>query len=276
MRLALLIMTLNLALNIPVPSVALETQPVPTEKRAANEARFRSIEYGTTFLKDVESNSLIALQFDDLPKAIKSQLYNRLAAVVLRDAHPQRKGRSLQPGRMTVRVFAALNHDQDDLVEYRWSYMGQYVRAVASRNALRLEFDLDELGDNPAMHGFGWTEIERVSGFVHRLLRMQDNAMRFERPDYSLDIPWPEELKDGVQFSTNPEHSINAMDGKRWFERVDICVRQRMLSMLFYFKSGRLMFPRDGSHWFPDDFRAEVLQRARELGKRPVEPDHDR
>jgi hypothetical protein len=52
------------------------------------------------------------------------------------------------------------------------------------------------------------------------------------------------------------------MDAAQWHERVDGLVESDTLSLLFNMKPGKLAFFRDGSKWFPDDFRQLVHERA--------------
>ncbi len=245
-------------------------------KRAAHLAYKRSFEYGGTYLADAPRTAFVDVDFNDLPRDLRSEMYNVLAAIIQQDARPQDPGKGCEPDRMTVRVFAAQDRKEDDLVEYTWVDKGQEIRVVASRDAARLDLDMDEAERNPELAGFGQERTERVKGLVESIVRLGGEAFSLSREPFEVQVPWPAALVDGLRFSTDAEQSIQAMDAVYWFKRIDFSVHHGTLSIMFYLKPGQLAGPQDGSKWFPDDFRALVLQRACELGKAPAESEPDR
>jgi len=237
------------------------------QTRATIEERFRSFEYGDTYLRERADSRFVAIEFEGLPTPTKSEMYSMLAAVLQRDALPQRPGNWSKPGRMTVRVSAAAERPFDDLVEYQWEHLGQTIRAVGSRNALRLDIDLVEADQNTELREFGRTRLQQVRGLVESMLRLRGKSFELDPQPFEIQIPWPDTLNDGLRFSTNPDKSIMAMDSARWYERVDFLVHDQTLSIRFYFKPGQLTGPQDGSIWFDDDFRALVQTKASEQNR---------
>jgi len=266
------LLSLILPSLVPALAFAQESEQSYEEKRATFLAHFRSYEYGAKFLREAADTPYIEVDFEDLPKVIMGQMANHLTPVQQKDARPQQPGAWDKPGRMSVRVFASDTKELDDLVEYRWMHMGQNLRVVASRNAARLDLDLDEVDQNPELRQLGSTQLQRVRALVEGTVRLHGEAWSDELPAFDVEIPWPDALSDGMRFSTNPEQSIQAMDGLRWFTRVDFFVHDAVLSVMFYFKLGQRAGPEDGSKWFDDNFRAQVRERAREQGKIPAEP----
>jgi len=234
------------------------------QTRATIEKRFRSFEYGDAYLRSSTGAAFVSVDFENLPTGIKSQMYNRLAGVLQRDARPQTGSSWAKPGRMTVRAFAAGQSSSDDLIEYQWLHLGQTLRAVASRNALRLDIDLDEVDRNMELREFGTTRLQHVRGLVESMLRLRGKSFELDPQPFEIQIPWPDTLNDGLRFSTNPDKSIMEMDAARWYERVDFLVHAQTLSIRFYFKPGQLTAPQDGSIWFDNDFRALVQTKAAE------------
>ncbi|NOT01701.1 MAG: hypothetical protein HOP29_13850 [Phycisphaerales bacterium] len=173
---------------------------------------------------------------------------------------------------LRVRLFAAGENSDCDIAEYQWLANGRRLRVVSSRNAVRVDFDLDQVVECAWSHGPACVQATRK--WVERTLKLEgeyrgtgDSVIK-----YRVELPWPEKLDDGVWFSSAPDRDIYRLPGMpRWYERVDAYVENGVLSILIYKKIGQLMGYQDGSKWFPDDFRAKVLQRARELGKLPPE-----
>jgi len=265
MRLSMIVMHGVLALSPVAVTCAQDAQQTPEEKRAAVLAYRRSFECGATFLREPPDVVFIDVDFEKLPKLIKSHMYSVLTNFLARESRPQATGDSYAPGRMTVRVFGSRKEGEDDLVEYRWTVMGQNLRVVASQNAARLDIDLDELLENPSLAEFGRTEVARAAELLEHTLRMRGRPIGGSEP-YELHIGWPDTLTEGMRFSTNPDKVLYSMAAERWFERVDFFIRNRTLSVMGYFKLRQLMGPQDGSKWFPDEFRAEIHERTRRLG----------
>jgi len=237
--------------------------------------QLRSFEYGAEYLTESPNTEFTAVDFVDLPRNLKSGMYNRLAFILEWSAHPQTRGKWDAAGRMTIRVAVASGKQQDDLVEYTWDHLGQRLRTVSSRDALRLDIDLDELTSNGELDEYGPTAEGRVRGLLAQTLRLDGESV-LDGSAYHVDIPWPASVADGTRFSTNPEQSIQAMSTYGWYRRVDFAVHNRVLSAMFYLKPGQLMGPSDGSEWFDDAFRAKVLAQAKgnkEPGR--VEPSGD-
>ena len=253
------------------PSVAETEDPQTTglQQREAQERYAKSFEFGATFVRDAESTAFAPINFDDLPlREVVGSMYSSLAFVLVWEAHPQRQGFAKEPGRMAVAAYAARNDEENDLVEYRWVYLGQTIRAVRSLSALQIDLDLDEINNNVELAQFGKLEVQRVRGFVEHIIRMEGESHEFKPQRFRIDIPWPASLTDELEFSTNPDRNLLHMDVYRWYERIDFWVHGRTFSIRFYRKPGQLMGLPDGSKWFPDDFRALVqskMQAQRKL-----------
>jgi len=173
-----------------------------------------------------------------------------------------------------VRVYPAANSSENDLVEYRWTCQGRVLRVVLSINAIKIVFDLNELSAC-RQKDLGAACVAAAREWVESVLKLERaKSGGPSYPTYKVDLPWPDELRDGASFSSNPDQNLIRMSAERWYRRVDAFVENGVLSILVYRKSGQLMTFFDGSKWFPDDFRAKVHEKARQEGKlAPNAPD---
>jgi hypothetical protein len=244
-----------------------ETEETRAESRQATKERQRSLELGKSLLKERPPADFVEWSFDQIPKDVKVNI-NTFLSVLQEHAAPHKKTRPLQIKEdldVAIRIFAAEDKAENDLVEYRWSCVGLPLRVVQSLNALRVEFDLSALPEcRQATRGPQCVTAAR--DWVEGVIKLQGGTEDDEtNPSWSLDVPWPTELVDGAWFSSAPEQNIVRLSGpNRLHKRVDAFVEDGMLSLLFYKKIPQLIGYADGSKWFPDEFRELVHQKARE------------
>lgn len=258
-------------------SPVLRAQSSDTTPRATATPRpimdpyFKSVRYGRDQIPDIDEQNLLEIVFEDLPNDIKGQMHSWLAFTIGSDLNPQSKGWMHEPERTKVRVYAAREPAEDDVVEYRWEHEGREIRVVATRNALRFDFDLTAIERDQRLAAYGRRPIDRVKGWLPEILRLEGQD-RYEQ-EYQVDLNWPDELADGVEFSSAPDQDLNRLT--QWHRRVDGFVHENVLSILIYKKPAQLMHFQDGSKWFPDDFRAEIHARVRNLPDPPSERQSD-
>ncbi len=237
--------------------------------------KWRSIEYGILLVKDVEQQNFINIEIDALAMPLREQMYSWIASTLDRISQPEHRREfieAINSNNLAIRVSAAQSIKQDDLIEYCWTVEGRPLRAVASLNALKLDFDLAQL---PACHRtLGQACVFAARNWIESVIKLEGKFGAPEAPTkYRVELPWPDELTDGVKFSSAPEQELPRLPGMpRWHARVDAFVEDGVLSILIYKKIGQLMHFQDGSKWFDDEFRALVHRKARELGKLPQEP----
>jgi hypothetical protein len=251
--------------------VAQEDPKAPPSAEKARELldqRRRSIEFGRTWVKDYRETVFIDQDFARLPETLVWSLDMLLGWALNRDAHPHKRSavpRQVADGiDLKVRVAVAQDANQDDLIEYMWTFDGNPVRAVASINALKMDFDLAQLPDCRRARNHAC--MFAVRHWVEKVVKLRDEYNIMDsHVKYEVDLPWPDVLADGIQFSSAPERDLMRLAGiSRWYERVDVVVENGVLAVLIYNKPAQLMGYQDGSRWFPDDFRAAVMQKARE------------
>ncbi|MBU0718344.1 MAG: hypothetical protein KJ749_08855 [Planctomycetes bacterium] len=227
---------------------------------------YKTLEYGKSVVKTPPRGSFVDFTFEELPKDLKAQMYSYVAFSIQWEAHPQRRGRALEGGEFRVRVFAAYDKSQDDLIEYTWTRFGQNLRIVAGINAMRLDIDLDEVRANPELDDCGRTLLARTQGLVSRVIRLSGRDIH--KQQFEVKLPWPNTLANGVAFSSAPDRPLNSVTP--WHERVDVFVEDGTLSILLYKLIQQLGAYRVGSQWFSDDFRELVHRKAEEQGRVPA------
>jgi len=231
--------------------------------RRSTRAFFRSVAYARKLVKDVDNGAFINISFDELSPSMVQRMNFRMANYFNKRAHPHSQGDGKLPiDGLRVRVYAASDKSEDDLVEYRWPFRGLDLRIVTSVNALRLEINLNQVAKDQEMDGYGSEEIDRVKGLVESLVRLKGTTYTLDRVAYELKIPWPGALSDGVTFCSNPAQDLRGMDNYFWFKRVDGFVDGRILSLQFYTKAGQRMTYTDGSKWFSDAIRGLIKRKA--------------
>jgi len=228
---------------------------------------FKTLEFAKSLVKDRPVDELVDITFEELPEELQSQMYSCLARSIKWSAHPQTRGRLHKATNLRVRVYGAYDDSQDDLIDYMWNTDGMPMRAVSSRNAIRLEFPLSEIERNRALDEHGRGKSERARGWLSEVFRLQGRDSYKEQ--FSISIPCPRTLEDGANWSSNPERRINSVGV--WHERIDAYVEKGVLCVLTYKKPPNLPRYQDGAKWFDDDFRALIHEKAREQGKVPPE-----
>jgi len=257
--------------------------------------KVRSIGFGRQHIQDVPTDSFVDLEFEDVAHYQKLRIYNRLCFLLQDEVHPQPKSKApppstmkgeisreeavagmnrpalhhLKPGRMAVRVFAAYEPSQCDLVEYRWEHEGLHLRVLAALEVVRLDLDLDEVSQ--AARTSRTNTRAYLRDLLPKLVRLKGQTKTVPSIDYDVDVPLPDDLVEGVEFSSNPEKPFTGMDIYRWYERIDGFVESGHLAFLFYMKPLQRPEFEDASKWFDDEFRQLVHQKAREQGKFPPE-----
>jgi hypothetical protein len=245
------------------------------ERREARETWQASLAFGRTWLRDQASDEFTDWSFARLPDDVKSTIHSLFAFVFYPAADPHKHWPLFETKDdlvLVVRLMPAATATENDLVEYHWDYEDRPIRAVVSRNAMKIDFDLEFVRD--CQGTVGASCVNEVRGWVEEVLKLEGEYPSLKQPvPYQVHLPWPDELTDGIAFSSAPEQNIMRLPGiPRYFDRVDAFVENGTLSILIYRKVGQLMGYQDGSQWFPEDFRAAVLERSRELGKAAGEP----
>lgn len=236
----------------------------PDEKRRAIEEVQRSPATARRLLRDRQAAEFTPSNFDGLPNELKGTV-GILEHLMPKQALPHKTVRPLEVKDgldLRVRVFAARDSSEDDLVEYRWAYRDRALRVLVGRNAVSMGFALDQL---PACQGGhrGAPCVAAVRSWVEETLRLEG---KYSGPnmeiEYKVDLPWPPELRDGVWFSSAPEQNLMSLRGMPfWHDRVDAFVDGGILNILIFRKVGQLQHYQDGSKWFPDDFRKLIRER---------------
>ncbi|MBU0718345.1 MAG: hypothetical protein KJ749_08860, partial [Planctomycetes bacterium] len=239
-------------------------------------AQDRQLDIGKSMVRDRPASDFVDVTFELLPKAVKGQMYTWLASTVQWEAHPQRRGWPYKDGGpvyhekggvFDVRVFAAYAKPEHDLIEYRWKRFGQNLRVVASCNAMYLDINHAELQRNSELDEYGNGLVDRAEALVSKIIRLSGEDPALDGRPFEIDLPWPEDLKEGVAFSSNEERSIMRLAS--WYQRVDAYVEDGVLHILLYKKAPQAVGYFNATKWFPDDFRELVHRKAREQGKVP-------
>jgi hypothetical protein len=226
-----------------------------------------SVSYGRSLLGNAAFDRFVEVKFADLPEVIQSEMQTYFSCMLREGVQPSYPGwpMKLKPGvDLHVRVATACLATENDLVEYQWSSDGRPHRVISSRNAIRIDFDLNAI--TQCSHAMERACVLEASRWVDESLKFRDSFKILSRKiDYNVVLPWPDEFVDGMEFSSAPDRDIRTLPGTyHWYERVDAFVDHSVLSLLAYKKDGQVIGYQDGSKWFPDDFRAVVLERMRE------------
>lgn len=231
---------------------------------ARTQEEMKTVAYGRSEVRDVSNEAFVSIEHKLLPKRINGAMYSRVEELFRSEASPIVKGQPLEPGRMRVGVFAAVDRSQNDLVEYRWEHEGVDIRLLSSIDVVQIELNIDQLEKQAR---FRMTTADYLRDLLPTILRLEGEDQY--KVHYQVILPWPKSLEDGLEFSTNPDQSLIFLT--RWHQRVDAFVEGRKFFLLVYKKPDQLMNFRDGSKWFSDDFRQFVHDKAREQGKLPPE-----
>jgi len=262
-----LLLCVTLVHYLALPLVAADAADPPAHDsdspRQSARGLFRSLAYARTLVKDADSGAFVDISFNELSPNMVQRMNFRMANLFSERAHPhsQRDGK-LPIDDLRVRVHAANDRSEDDLIEYRWPFRGLELRVVSSANALRLQIDLNQVAKDQDLDEYGYEEMDRVKGLVTSLVRLKGTTYTLDRVAYELKIPWPRALTDGVTFCSNAAQDLRGMDNYFWFKRVDGFVDGRILSLQFYTKPGQRMTYMDGSKWFSDAFRSLIKRES--------------
>lgn len=265
--------TFGLMVAFGLSCIALGQERGPSSKEVRNTAPrheeavrdshdMKSVAYGRSQVRDIPIDLLVAIDHGSIPKRVNGAMYGWIESVFNAKASPLVKGNPLDPGKMAIRVFAATLPAENDLVEYRWIHDGLDIRLLASIDVLQIELDLDQAQKQA---GLQMTLADYVRDYLINMLQLHGEDQY--KDHYQIDLPWPKDLQDGLEFSSNPGQDLNFLT--RWHQRVDAFVDGHRFCVLIYKKPDQLMNFRDGSKWFPSDFRLLVQEKAREQAKLP-------
>jgi len=160
-----------------------------------------------------------------------------------------------------VRVFMAITRAQDDLVEFQWTYRDNRMMVLVGNNGSRIQFRLNEIPACQFTRGAAC--VDGVKSWVEAVLRL-NGVDRFGQ-EYRVEFPWPDQLVDGISFSSAPDRDV--MKVFRWHWRVDAELEKGILTVLIYKRIAQLMSYQDGSKWFPGEFCTLLRKKARDQGK---------
>jgi len=223
----------------------------------------RTLQFGRTLVKPPDADDMIAIPFSTIPKRIQGAIAGDVERPMQRGASPFEHTplRLKEHIDAAVRVYMAFNRAQDDLVEFQWTYRGNRMTVLVGRNGSRIQFRLNEI---PACQlTRGAVCVDSAKNWVETVLRLK-GVDRFDQ-EYRVEFAWPDQLVDGVSFSSAPDRDV--MKVFRWHWRVDAEIEKGILTVLIYKRIAQLMSYQDGSKWFPEEFRTFLHQKAREQGK---------
>src|ERR1051325_11330309 len=215
-------------------AVALISALSPTITEAMD-SKTNDVQFGLRLVQDKAEDQFSPISIEQLPKDIRNQAENTFAMFLRPPALPK------NAPAVTVKFFRARTPDQDDLVEFEWTFEKHQLRAVQSINAMKLEIDLSN----------GPSGVENVKALVEDIINTAGTD--FGGKAYTVPLQWPNTLADGVSFSSNPTADILRLN--RWCDRVDAIVRGHTLTVLFYKKIAQLAGYQAGSEWFKKYWR---------------------
>ncbi len=191
----------------------------------------KTVRYGISLVKDKDYNRFLDIQYSDLPRSVRSQSENYLTRVLKTGALPQKSTH------FATRYFLAYKNTEYDLLEYKWSFSGHSLRIVESLNAVKLEIPL-KFTESLSRTVFAKSAVESIVN-----LRGIDAYGQ----NYRIELQWPNSLNDGVTFSSNPQENIVSIS--HWHDRIDIFVKDDLVSLIFYKKIPQLLGYQNGFGW---------------------------
>jgi len=202
---------------------------------------------------------MVSWDFQNLPANIQSQSANELLRVLRKAACPISvvPPLHLKPDcEGQVAAYAAKDKTKADLVEYRWTDGERQLAAVVGINGVQVQFDLQLIPECRVKRTGACVAAARA--WVEKVLRLNGKDEYYQ--DFQIELPWPDELTDGVWFSSAPDLEITKVF--RWHFRVDAEVHDGILTFYIYKRVAQLMSFQDGSKWFDGQFRAAVLSKS--------------
>ena len=185
--------------------------------------QFKTVDFGRSVMDSSSTTSFDTVSYRELPSPIRSMSENFCRIVLADEAAPH------DSPTVDVSRFNGTREGQLDVLRYRWTVDGIIVEARETANGLDIRFP-----------------VERARQLVPRVLRLAGTDT-LDR-DYRIEVPWPDELADGVSFSTNPDKSLLGL--RTWHDRIDFYVERRTLHALVYRKNPQRLMFEDGSVWF--------------------------
>jgi len=164
---------------------------------------------------------------------------------------------------LNVALRAARDQSENDLIKCEWKFKGRRLQALLEANGVRVLFDLSQLAECETTRGAPC--VRAAQTWVSQTLKT-DGKDRYDH-DFQVALPWPEELVDGVWFSSAPDLEITNV--LRWHARVDAEVQNAVLTVYAYKRIPQLMSFQDGSKWFDKTFRADILSKSNEQESKP-------
>ncbi|MGB2986626.1 MAG: hypothetical protein WBE26_12175 [Phycisphaerae bacterium] len=233
------------------------------EAQSSQSVNWRSLAFGRTLLRKGDLGRLVTMEYGEIPQSVRLASENQIGLRLQPDAIP------LRAISFETRLAAANDRSEDDIIEYRWRFADQDLCLFESLNAIQLEIKLEQLARNESWGRGSSEELARVKSLVRQIIKHRGRDGYGK--DYEIDIPWHEMLDDGVAFSSNSQKSIVRLQS--WHERIDFSIEDGTLHILMYHRVAKIPGYRDGSKWFPDDFRQVIQKKVREQGKLPTDYD---
>jgi hypothetical protein len=158
-----------------------------------------------------------------------------------------------RPTDAKIRVFAARNKLERDLIELKWMFQDVPVRWIVSTNISDVQLPLRSFAEPKETVPSG----KKLDQFVSKLLRLSGEIPGLER-NFKVDLPWPDSVENGVVFSTNSKTRMTSVIW--WFDRWDVLVKDDVVHVLIYSRNPQVPGFDDGSQYFPAEFRKRMLE----------------
>lgn len=208
-------------------------------------------------LVDQPPEAFISVLRSELPEPVSSEMKNRLLMLLEPEWLPW------GDVKFDAAIYLATADNEDDLVVFTGKINEYEVRIISSRTLTRLQIGLPEPQREVLMEG-GSIESGAIGNMIEQMVHCRGVDIRDQ--DYHIQIPWPKELRNGLWFSSNPDQMLARLG--MWHQRVDVAVDDAIVSVSTYWKPPQhIGFLLKRSEWFPDDFRAQMNERAAEQRK---------
>lgn len=235
----------------------------PQSQKSQESVDIPTPKQGLTKVREQPEQRFVPATLAELPATIQSHLnYGALelfSADILPFGYVPDLYTPVPPARASdakVRVFAASDKNENDLVEVTWQHRGIPLRWVQRINISVVEFPLEPFQSESAGKA-----CQKVREFLGEVIRLRGESDYNKLRPYEIQLPWPESLTDGMEFTSNPHKDFQSLS--RWQDRVDVVIEQGRLKLITYHLNSRAMYFLDGSEFFPEDFRKIILERMR-------------
>lgn len=217
-------------------------------------------------MREQPPDRFVPAELSELPPTVQQQLHDGALALFRPEAlpfdyHPDlyNPTPASRPGDAKIRVFAAADKTENDLVELTWKSRDILLRWVQARNIWVLEFSLESFQSENSKSD---DDVgQSVQLFLSEVMRLHGETDFATRAPYDIKFPWPDTLKDGLELTSDADRDFVGM--RRWQDRVDIVIDKRQIKVITYHQPVNLAYFEDGSQFFPEEFRKTVLARMR-------------